>query len=69
MDSYSDRIMNIPTEDGSLRVLYSEDERIVYREGHRDARHRAAEIDLDAEIEIENLKAIIYGLYMDNPVD
>ena len=69
MDSYSDRIMNIPTEDGSLRVLYSEDERIVYREGHRDARHRAAEIALEAEIEIENLKTIIYGLYMDNPVD
>ena len=48
MSDYHARIMNIPA--------YG-DAPFEYKEGHRDARHAAAEIALEAEAEVERLQA------------
>ena len=46
--SYHQRIMNIPAYD---------DAPFEYKEGHRDARHAAAEIASEADAEVERLRA------------
>lgn len=50
-------IMNIPT--GQLQEMVALEEKnliLVYRMGHRDARHAAAELSLKAEARIEELE-------------
>ena len=51
MSDYHARIMNIPCE-----------KRGLYAQGHRDARHAAAEIVLEAQAEVETLtKALVFA--------
>lgn len=57
MGQYHNRIMNIPPANKEAHVFYESDiEWVAYKFGHRDARHAAAEIALEAEREIEDLK-------------
>jgi len=60
-------IMNIPT--GQLQEMvgieYS-NPILVYRSGHRDARHAAAELSLKAEARIEELENILTRLVKEN---
>lgn len=57
--NYHDRIMNIQ----ATRVKEFRPQHVSYKEGHRDARHEAAEIALEAEREIEELKEMIDTLH------
>lgn len=58
--SYSGRIMNISGKIvGNLNPYTPE---VLYKMGHRDARHAAAEIATEAENEIDRLKALPYGV-------
>ena len=52
MSNYHDQIMRLP-HGGCLPE--SREPRIAYKHGHRDARHAAAEIALDAEMAIDQL--------------
>lgn len=49
MSDYHARIMNIPANGKEM-------DSTAYRLGHRDARHAAAEIALEAEAEVERLR-------------
>lgn len=51
--SYYDRIMNIPAKPPKA---IGSNHPIIYKEGHRDARHAAAEIAGEADAEIARLK-------------
>lgn len=54
-------IMNIGVKYSEAEFLNS-NEYLRYREGHRDARHSAAELSLKAEARIEELEAVLKGL-------
>ena len=54
---YHGRIMNIDQAQGAA---CSSD----YSKGHRDARHKAAEIALEAQIEIEHLKQKLKAIHV-----
>ncbi len=55
MVDYHNRIMNIQSDVEDQDY----ESRIIYKTGYRDARHAAAEIALEAERVIEELKEII----------
>lgn len=54
-------IMNIPCDKIKLNDVktYSTSVIMAYKEGHRDARHAAAELSLKAEARIEELEDVI----------
>lgn len=57
--SLHNEIMNIPT--GQLQEMVAVEETnpiLVYRMGHRDARHAAAELSLKYEVYIEKLEEL-----------
>ena len=54
MTDYHNRIMNIPAGEG---MPHENPSRTMYKTGHRDARHAAAEIAAEAEAAIHSLKA------------
>jgi hypothetical protein len=59
------QIMNIHSrDDADLNAEYS-DRRIAYKSGHRDARHAAAELAVDADQRIEALSAQVQALRAD----
>jgi hypothetical protein len=59
------QIMNIHSrDDDDLNAEYS-DRRIAYKSGHRDARHAAAELAVDADQRIEALSAQVEALRAD----
>lgn len=64
MSDYSGRIMNIQTDKMGATLdkepLIGRDVRLAYKLGHRDARHEAAEIAIEAELEIVGLKSTLY---------
>ena len=51
MSNYHGRIMNIPSDVEGM----SNPSRVIYKTGHRDARHAAAEIAAEADGVIEEL--------------
>lgn len=61
MSNYHDRIMNISATSNNKAHVFSESdvEWTAYRYGHKDARHAAAEIALEAEAEIERLNELL----------
>lgn len=58
--NYFSAIMNIPT--GANVERFPTSERFLFKTGHKEARHAAAEIALEAETEIARLEARIRGL-------
>ena len=54
MSNYHNRIMNIQTNEEKYESMEGLSKH-AFKLGHRDARHAAAEIALEAEREIENL--------------
>lgn len=68
MSSLHDQIMNLPCDDSKANEEYN-DRRSAYNFGHRDARHAAAELALEKDKEIENLRAcaIKYLSYLNLP--
>lgn len=56
MSNFHGRIMNIQ-QDGHL--LMTAEQSLIYKTGHKDARHAAAEIALEADRRIEELEAFI----------
>jgi hypothetical protein len=65
--SLHDQIINLPAgEPGSNPRFWSEEQRRAYLEGHKAARHQAAELvaGLEAELElsIKALEAVEWGL-------
>ena len=56
MSDYHARIMNIPANGKEM-------DSTAYRMGHRDARHAAAEIALEAENEVERLREALRVCY------
>ena len=55
-------IMNIRVDEQNLFYKYGNESLYAYKEGHRDARHAAAELSLKADARIEELKAAISRL-------
>ena len=56
-------IMNIPVK--HERVIFQDQVcYLMYKEGHRDARHAAAELSLKAEARIEELEEVLKELYI-----
>ena len=51
MSNYHGRIMNIPSDVEGM----SNPSRVIYKTGHRDARHAAAEIAAEADELVEDL--------------
>lgn len=51
-------IMNIPCDVSKV----NSDRQLVFKLGHRDARHAAAELSLKAEARIEELEEVLKGL-------
>ena len=62
MSNYHGRIMNIPSDVEGM----SNPSRVIYRTGHRDARHAAAEIAAEAEGVIGELHDALEAL-LDSP--
>lgn len=65
--SLHNEIMNIPT--GQLQEIAAVEETnpvLVYRMGHRDARHAAAELSLKYEALIDDLFDALEGLHADD---
>ena len=56
MHDYHSRIMNISADTSDVEM------KLPYNSGHRDARHKAAEIATEADQEIERLKAEVAWL-------
>lgn len=54
---YHNRVMNLSTE--QYKVCWSESDFRIYKIGHRDARHAAAEIANEADAKIEKLKNVL----------
>lgn len=52
-------IMNIQINEESAFYKYGNEALYAYKEGHRDARHAAAELSLKAEARIEDLEDVI----------
>lgn len=68
--SLHNEIMNIPT--GQLQEMVAVEETnpiLVYRMGHRDARHAAAELSLKYESLIERLLTALEQRHADDYVD
>ena len=55
-------IMNIRVDEQNLFYKYGNESLYAYKEGHRDARHSAAELSLKADARIEDLEAVLKGL-------
>jgi hypothetical protein len=53
MSELHDQIMNIPARTG---IAISNTPALAYKEGHRDARHAAAELAISTDAEIERLR-------------
>lgn len=53
------QIMNIPAKDFKATPVHYGDYQMVYKLGHRDARHSAAELSLKAESRIEELEFLL----------
>jgi hypothetical protein len=57
MSNYHGRIMNVDYRRSGEKLMFADSsETMAYKEGHRDARHAAAEIAGEAEEEIDELK-------------
>lgn len=54
-------IMNIRVDEQNLFYKYGNESLYAYKEGHRDARHSAAELSLKADARIEELESLIQG--------
>lgn len=52
-------IMNIQINEKNIWHKYGTDGTYAYKEGHRDARHSAAELSLKAEARIEELEFLL----------
>lgn len=61
MDLHS-AIMNIRVDEQNLFYKYGNESLYAYKEGHRDARHAAAELSLKADARIEELESVLKGL-------
>lgn len=59
MSDYHGRIINLPINWQTLMTLESDRARLVYKIGHRDARHAAAQIAIEADQLREILRRII----------
>lgn len=53
------RMMNLPVEAAKLGVSLRTTTAIAYKTGHKDARHAAAEVALQADACIESLREIV----------
>lgn len=60
------QIMNIQVDEKTIWHKYGTDGAYAYKEGHRDARHAAAELSLKAEARIEELESILSRLVKEN---
>jgi len=58
MDLHAE-IMNIPAKEFEVSPKYYGEYQTVYKLGHRDARHAAAELALKAQARIEELEDIL----------
>lgn len=58
--NYHNLIMNISSE--QYKVCWSEEEFRIYKIGHRDARHAAAELAIQADARIEELEKALQDL-------
>lgn len=66
MDLYSE-IMNIEVD--TKKIVPREVSSVghhAYKEGHRDARHSAAELSLKAEARIEELESLLWSVVNDS---
>lgn len=59
------QIMNIQINEESAFYKYGNEALYAYKEGHRDARHSAAELSLKAEARIEELEDFLKTLWYD----
>lgn len=56
--NYHNEIMNLPVTVNMAQIGLKEN-MINYKEGHRDARHAAAEIVQNADVKIDNMTRIL----------
>lgn len=57
-------IMNLQINEKTVWYKYGTDGSYAYKEGHRDARHSAAELSLKAEARIKELENALQDLYI-----
>ena len=61
--NFHERMMNIQVDQEEINACTdNQSESIAYKLGHRDARHAAAEIANEADLEIERLKKLVSKL-------